>query len=124
MKKTRLKNVPRVTKKICAIFFEFFTLRIFQFSFSLSLFKQFEIFACYRIHFFHAVSEENIRELFKNSLKSSKFQEKLRLSIQHLLFSLKECFAMFKEENPDAKIGLKKFCALEPFNIRSFTKLH
>lgn len=50
-------------------------------------------------------------------------QEKKRLSVNHLLFSLKECHGMFCEENPTLKISLAKFCKMRPPNVLSFTKI-
>ena len=49
--------------------------------------------------------------------------QKVQLSVKHLMYSLKETFGMFKEENPGIKIGISKFKELRPDNVLSFSKL-
>lgn len=42
---------------------------------------------------------------------------------RYMLMSLKEAYATFREKNPDAKIGLTKFCAFRPANVKVFDHL-
>ena len=45
--------------------------------------------------------------------------KKKHLQKCHLLYSLKEVHALFLKENPSIKIGLSKFCSLQPVNVSS-----
>lgn len=45
-----------------------------------------------------------------------------KVSVKHLMYSIKEVYAMFREENPDVKISRSKFFDLRPVNVLSFTK--
>ena len=49
--------------------------------------------------------------------------QKIRLSVHHLLYTIKECHGMFAEENPETKISLSKFQKLRPTNVLSSTKI-
>lgn len=42
---------------------------------------------------------------------------KKKIQKRHLTMSIKECFATFKEENPEDKIGISKFAELRPQNV-------
>lgn len=57
---------------------------------------------------FVIVKEDNIRK---------------KVSVKHLMYSIKEVYAMFCDENPDLKISSSKFFNLRPVNILSFTKM-
>ena len=43
--------------------------------------------------------------------------KKMRLQKRHMYMSIKETHGMFKEENPEVKIGLTKFAELRPPNV-------
>lgn len=49
--------------------------------------------------------------------------ERKKVSVKHLMYSIKEMYAMFCDENPDVKISLSKFFNLHPVNVLSFTKM-
>lgn len=49
--------------------------------------------------------------------------EKQKLSLKHLLFTVKECYGMFCSENPTVTVGLTKFFLLRPINVVSSTKI-
>lgn len=49
--------------------------------------------------------------------------QKKKVSVKHLMYSVKETYAMFMKEHPEVKVGLSKFFDLKPENIRSFTKM-
>ena len=42
---------------------------------------------------------------------------KKKLQKRHLVMSVKECYATFKESNPDVKIGVSKFAEIRPPNV-------
>ena len=42
---------------------------------------------------------------------------KKKLQNRHLVMSIKECYATFKEFNPDVKIGVSKFAEIRPPNV-------
>ena len=42
---------------------------------------------------------------------------KKKLQNCHLVMSIKECYATFKEFNPDVKIGVSKFAEIRPPNV-------
>lgn len=48
---------------------------------------------------------------------------KRKISIKHLLFSVKEVHGMFLKEHPEAKVGISKFFELKPEHVRSYTKM-
>jgi hypothetical protein len=43
--------------------------------------------------------------------------EKKHIQKRHLLWSLRETFAIFQKENPSVQVGLSKFCSLRPINV-------
>jgi Holliday junction resolvasome RuvABC endonuclease subunit len=49
--------------------------------------------------------------------------EKVKVNVKHLMYSIKECHGMFTSENPEMHISLSKFRALRPKNVLSFTKV-
>lgn len=49
--------------------------------------------------------------------------EIVQLVKRHLLYSLKECFAIFRDEHREVNIGMTSFRDLKPNNVFSFTKL-
>lgn len=49
--------------------------------------------------------------------------QRIKVSVKHLMYSLKEVYGMFREESPDVKISLSKFISLRPVNIKSITKM-
>lgn len=46
-----------------------------------------------------------------------------KVSVKHLMYPIKEVYAMFCEENPDLKVSVSKFFNLRPVNVLSFTKM-
>ena len=42
---------------------------------------------------------------------------KKKLQKRHLVMRIKECYATFKESNPDVKIGVSKFAEIRPTNV-------
>lgn len=59
-----------------------------------------------------------IRETTEDGEKVKR-TEQIRL----MLMSLREAYNKFKEENPSHKIGLSKFCALRPANVKLFDQI-
>ncbi|KAK3718975.1 hypothetical protein QZH41_003331 [Actinostola sp. cb2023] len=49
--------------------------------------------------------------------------KKTKLQKRHLMWSLKETYAMFKKENSDCEIGLSKFSPLRPCNVLLSSKM-
>lgn len=49
--------------------------------------------------------------------------QKKKVSLKHLMYSVKEAHGMFMKEYPEFKVGLSKFFNLKPANVRSFTKM-
>lgn len=49
--------------------------------------------------------------------------QKKKVSIKHMMYSVRETHGMFLKEYPQAKIGISKFFELKPENVRSFTKM-
>ncbi len=43
--------------------------------------------------------------------------KKIKLQKRHLLWSLKEVYALFQKEHPNINISLSKFCSLRPVNV-------
>lgn len=43
--------------------------------------------------------------------------KKVQLQKRHLMWSLKDTYALFKSEYPDVEIGFSKFCSLRPSNV-------
>lgn len=59
----------------------------------------------------------------KDSVSVFKNNQKQKLSVKHLLYSVKEIYGMFREEFPSVKISLSKFFGLKPINVLSFAKI-
>jgi hypothetical protein len=49
--------------------------------------------------------------------------QKKKISVRHLMFSVKEVHGMFTSENPESPVSLSKFYKLRPPNVLSFTKI-
>ena len=43
--------------------------------------------------------------------------EKKKLQKRHLVMNVKECYATFKESNPEVKVGVRKFAEIRPPNV-------
>lgn len=49
--------------------------------------------------------------------------QKKKISVRHLIYTVKESHGMFCKENPEVKIGLSKFFEIKPINVLSFSKM-
>lgn len=50
-------------------------------------------------------------------------KKKEKLSVKHMLFSMKEAYGMFCKEFPNVKVSISTFFKLRPINVLSFTKM-
>lgn len=49
--------------------------------------------------------------------------QKKKISVRHLIYTVKESHGMFCKDNPELKLGLSKFFELKPINVLSFSKM-
>ena len=75
------------------------------------------------INFFCNDETTRVSPNVKDFVTSYRDENKLKLQVRYMQFTVKEAYQEFKKQNPGNQIGFSKFAELKPSHVRSLTKI-